>query len=418
MTDKRLRNWMQNLALLLLTASALLLLTRLSLLQNIRLSTVPLFSAETELQEPDALPAAMLASMNLMVTGDSEHGRCGRLCTAAGDAALQEVIPLLQEALGSAVPAGETGETALRDSLDDPGFYLEFTGGALPLQAAAAWLGEAFPLAQQVRSIALTAGGEDMATLFLLDGEGRVTRCDTALPVSAVRAVCEKFPPNGAYFAYETDYASLPPYTVLTAETAAAPDVSAERPAGYSAYNLLTALDFNAHTLSRYTESSGAEVVEESPRTLRIAPDGTVNFTSRGGIASGLYRASGQGMREVLAAGWRLAAALTEGTGASPLFLRAVEESEDGCVLRFRYEADGIPFFFSDGADALAITFQDGEAVRFTYRCRAYTPLDEEPAALLPAGMAQAIAAGYPDAMLSIGYEDDGARELSAQWYR
>lgn len=418
MTDKRLRGWMQNLALFLLTASALFLLTRLPLLQNIHLSAGPLFSMEPAAQEQDTLPAAMLASVNLMVTGNSEHGRCGRLCTAAGDAALQDVIPLFQEALGSAVPAGEAEEAALRASLDHPGFYLELTGGELHLQAAAAWLGEAFPLAQPVRAMALTAGGEDKVTLFLLDGSGKITRCATALPISAVRAACEKFPPNGSYFAYETGYTGLSPYTVLTAETAVLPDMSAERPAGYSAYNLLTALDFNAHTLSRYTESSGAEVVEESPRTLRIGPDGTVSFIGRGTIASNLYRASGQEMREVLAAGWRLASALTDGTGASPLFLRTVEESEDGCVLRFRYEADGVPIFFSDGGDALDITFQGGEVTRFTYRCRAYTPVEEEPAALLPAGMAQAIAAGYPGASLSVGYEDDGSGRLAAQWYR
>lgn len=418
MTDKRLRNWAQNLALLLLTASALFLLTRLPLLQNIRLSAVPLFSVEPATQEPDTLPAAMLASVNLMVTGDSERGRCGRLCVAAGDAALQEVIPLFQEALGSAALTGDTGEDALRDSLDDPGFYLELTGGELPLQAVAAWLGEEFSLIQPVRAMALTAGGEDTAALFLMDGSGKIARCATALPVSAVRIVCEKFPANGAYFAYETDYTGLLPYTVLTVETAAPPDVSAERPAGYSAYNLLTALDFNAHTLSRYTESSGAEVVEESPRTLRIGPDGTVSFISRGTAASNLYRASGRELREVLAAGWRLAEALTEGTGASPLFLRAVEESENGFVLRFRYETDGVPVFFSDGGDALAITFQDGEVTQFTCRCRAYTPLEEEPASLLPAGMAQAIASGYPGAALSIGYEDDGSGQLAAQWYR
>ena len=196
------------------------------------------------------------------------------------------------------------------------------------------------------------------------------------------------------------------------------PDISAERPAGYSAYNLLTALDFNAHTLSRYTESGGAEVVEESPRTLRIAPDGSVSLISRGTAASGLYRASGQGLKEVLAAGWRLASALSGGTGSSPLSLRSAEAEEDGWVLRFWYQVDGVPVFFSDGGDALTITFKGGAVTDFTYRCRSYTPLEEESAPLLPAGMAQAIAAAYPEAALSIGYEDDGSGRLAAQWYR
>ena len=418
MSDKRLRNWVQNAALALLTVSALLLLTRLPLLQNIRLSAGPLFSAEPEPEPADAPLAAMFSSVNLMITGDSEYGRCGQLCAAAEDAALQEAAPLFQEALGSAAPVGDATDAALRTALDDPGFYLELTCGELPLEAVAAWLGEEAPLERTVRAMALTAGGDDQVLLFLLDRDGRITRCTTALPGSAVRSACEKFAPNGACFAYETGYTSLSPYTVLMADVAAFPDVAPERPAGYSAYNLLTALDFNAHTLSRYTESGGAEVVEESPRTLRIGPDGAVSFISRGTISSGLYRASGQGLREILAAGWRLAAALTDGAGASPLFLQAVEETEGGYVLRFRYEVNGVPVFFSDGGDALAVTFQAGAVSSFTYRCRSYTPLEEEPAALLPAGMAQAIAAGYPDAALFIGYEDDGSERLAAQWYR
>jgi len=418
MSNKRLRNWCQNAALVLLTLSALLLLTRLPLLQNIRFSAGPFFSVEPEPAPEDSPPAAMLSSLNLMVTGDSEYGRCGLLCAGMEDAALQEASPLFQEALGSAALAEVTSDAALRRALSDPGLYLEFTCGELPLQAVAAWLGEETDLELSVRAMALTARDDDQVVLFLLDQEGVITRCNTALPGSAVRSACENFAPNGACFAYETSYTALAPYTVLVAETAAFPNVSAGRPAGYSAFNLLTALDFNAHTLSRYTESGGAEVVEESPRTLRIAPDGMVSFISRGVVASNLYRASGYGLREVLTAGWRLAAALTDGAGASPLFLQAVEETEGGYVLRFRYEISGVPVFFSDGGDALTVTFQEGAVSSFTYRCRSYTPLGEKPASLLPAGMAQAIAAGYPEAELTIGYEDDGSSQLTAQWYR
>ena len=418
MRNPHLRNLLQNTALVLLTASALFLLTRLPLLQNIRLSAPTLFTVEPGGETEDIPPAAMFASVNLMATRDSdEYGRCGRLCAGADDEALQEVLPLFQEALGSAVPAGAVEDTALREALNHPGLYLELTGGPLPLEAVAAWLEADAPFQSSVRSMALTAEGDEGTSLFLLDGEGNITRCNTALPVSALRSSCEKISPNGSYFAYETGYTSLAPYTVLMPKITPPPDVTAERPAGYSAYNLLTALDFNAHTLSRYTESGGAEVVEESPRTLRIGPDGVVSFTNRGG-GSGLYRASGEGLREALVTAARLAAALTEGTGASPLFLQEAEATENGWVLRFRYQADGVPVYFSDGGYALAITFQSGTVASFTYRCRAYTPLEEEPAALLPTDMAQAIAAAFPDAALSIGYEDDGSGQLAAQWRR
>lgn len=420
MKDKRLRAWVQNGALLLLTVSALLLLVQLPLVQNIRLSPRAIFSQNSEAgdQEESTPPAAIFPSINLMVTGNSEHGRCGQLCLSAGDDSLQAVIPLFQEALGSAAEGSPASDSELRDALNSPGLFLELTSEPLPLEVVAAWLGEEASFTQTVRAMALTTGTEDSADLFLLNGEGEASRYGTALPASAVQSICEGYLVNGGYFAYESGYNALYPYTVLTADAPVKPDVSAERPAGYSAYNLLSALGFNAHTFSRYTESGGAEVVEESPKTLRIGPDGVVSFTHRGEGAAGLYRVSGEGLAGAMAAGRRLAAALTDGTGASPLFLQEAEESENGCILRFRYQVDGTPVFFSGGNAALTIAFQNGAVTSFIYRCRAYTPLEEEAAPMLPTSMAQAVAAAYPDAALSIGYVDDGSERLSVQWRR
>lgn len=422
MKKKRLRNLLQDLVLILLTASALFLLARMPMLRNIRLSAQmqTLFSPPAAgAVEESAPPAALYPSVSLMVTGDSMYGRCGRLCVAADDPELQSVTPLFQEALGSALPANESADEAFRQALDGPGLCLEFTGGPLPLEAVACWLGEEAGAELAVGFMALTAGEEeDAASLYLLDGEGRLLRYATALPASAVRSVCDRFTPNGACFSYEREGLTLPPYTVLTAETPVLPDVQAELPAGYSVFNLLTALDFNAHTLSRYRESGGAVVVEESPRTLRISPDGLVSFTSRWESDSPLYRASGTGLREALSAAGRLTAALTEGTGASPLHLREVKAVENGYTLQFRYEVDGVPVSFSDRSDALSVTFQNGAVTAFTYRCRAYAPGEEAPAAMLPAGMAQAIAASRPGSTLSVGYADDGSGLLPAQWLR
>lgn len=423
MRKRRLRNAIQDLLILLLTLSALFLLVRLPMLQNIRLSSqVPaLFSQEPSDggQEEAVLPDAMFPSMDLMVTGDSQYGRYGCLCVSADDPGLQQVLPPFQEALGSAVPAGTASDRELQEALEGPGLYLRLTAGELPLEAAAAWLGEQVDFDQDLRAMALTIGASDAARLYLLDGQGGILRYDTALPASAVQALCESFSPNGAYFSYETAAGrEVDPYTVLPAELETPPDLLVELPAGYSAYNLLTALGFNAHTLSRYTESGGAEVVEESPRTLRLTPDGAVTLISRGGGVPPLYHASGQGLRETLAAAWRLASALTEGTGASPLHLQAVEQGENGYTLRFRYQAEGVPIFFSNEEDALAVTYQGGVVTSFSYRCRDYAVQEEASQALLPADMAQAIAAEYPGSALFLGYEDDGTGLLSAQWLR
>lgn len=420
MSKKRLRDHLQNLALILLTLSALFLLTRLPMLQNIRWSQRTFFAPDQSAGggEEDALPAGMFSSVNLMVTGDSEYGRSGLLCVSADDAVLQAVLPLFREALGSAGPAEPAAESAFRDALAGPGFYLELGGAVLPLEAVAAWLEEEPPdFSIELCAMVLTVGEE--TSLYLRDGDGGIFRCATALPGSAVLPVCEDFPPNGAAFAYESAYTSLMPYTILASAPAPLPDLFSELPAGYSAYNLLTALDFNAHTLSRYKESDGTEVVEESPRTLRISPDGAVRFLSREGSGSPLYRASGEGLREALAAAWRLASALTDGVGASPVYLQSVEERGEGeYVFRFRYQSEGVPVFFPDEGDALTVEFQKGLIVGFDYRCRVYRAAEEEPEAMLPAALAQAIAASYPQSGLFVGYEDDGSGQLSARWLR
>ena len=179
MKNKRLRGGVQNVCLILLTLSALFLLARLPMLREIRLpGQVPaLFSPEASPggQEEEVLPAAMFPSMNLMVTGDSQYGRYGRLCVSADDTSLQQITPQFGEALGSASTAERVSDDVFRRALEGPGLYLELTAGQLPLEAAAAWLGErAVGFDQLLRAMALTIGEADAAQLFLLDGQGDI----------------------------------------------------------------------------------------------------------------------------------------------------------------------------------------------------------------------------------------------------
>ena len=78
--------------------------------------------------------------------------------------------------------------------------------------------------------MALTTGEDDVTSLYLLDGEGRIFRYGTALYPPAVRSVCEGFLANGGVFSYETGYVALAPYTVLAQEVAAPAVLSSERP--------------------------------------------------------------------------------------------------------------------------------------------------------------------------------------------
>lgn len=410
--SKKLVDRLQNVALVVLTLSAVFLLLSFFHLRGgwtARFQTLLAVRPAAGGQEEASGVGELLAAPHIMVTSDSEYGRCGRLYTPAGDALLEKMLPLFGEALGSADQVGAAADQTLRAGLGKSSLYLDLTV-ELPLEVVAAWLGERTVFDRAVRAMALTTEGRDTAVLYLCGGEGEIFRYFTALPASAVEALTESVSPNGSLFAYETNYAPLAPYTVLVREAEGLPQVRSELPATYSSYRLLTALDFNAHTNSRYAEPGGTEVVMDGRRTLRIGPEGTVTYDS------GEEDAGGRGgALEALRAAGRLAAALTGGVDASPLYLRRLEAREDGYLVGFQYQVEGVPVRFPDEADALTVLVRGAGIAEFTCRCRTYVP-EEEASVLLPPSMAAAIASLYPEGELSLGYVDSGSGRLHADW--
>lgn len=410
--SKKLVDRLQNVALAVLTLSAVFLLLSFFHLRGgwtARFQTLLAVRPAAGGQEEASGVGELLAAPHIMVTSDSEYGRCGRLYTPAGDALLEKMLPLFGEALGSADQVGAAADQTLRAGLGRSSLYLDLTV-ELPLEVVAAWLGERTVFDRAVRAMALTTEGRDTAVLYLCGGEGEIFRYFTALPASAVEALTESVSPNGSLFAYETNYAPLAPYTVLVREAEGLPQVRSELPATYSSYRLLTALDFNAHTNSRYAEPGGTEVVMDGRRTLRIGPEGTVTYDS------GEEDAGGRGgALEALRAAGSLAAALTGGVDASPLYLRRLEEREDGYLVGFQYQVEGVPVRFPDEADALTVLVRGAGIAEFTCRCRTYVP-EEEASVLLPPIMAAAVASLYPEGELSLGYVDSGSGRLHADW--
>lgn len=418
--SKRTVNRLQNLALALLSLSALFLLSRIPLFGGKWANQVHAFltSPAAVQEEQNANLSSALAAVHIVVTSDSEYGRYSQLYTPVDSTLFQQVGPLFQEALGSASEVGATADKTLQEALSTPSIYIDLTT-ELPLEAVAAWLGEETPYNRSVRAMALTTEESDSAVLYLYSGDGSIFRYYTALPLSAVQDAAALCAPNSGAFAFESNYTTLAPYTVLTSQAVSAPVVQAALPTGYSSYNLLTALDFNAHTGFRYQESSGAEVITESPRTLRLDPDGTVSYSGSEDAASSLYRVAFSGEKpttvDALQSGLQLAAVLTGSTGASSLYLRSIDATDTGWQLSFGYQAAGFPVFFPDGEEALTITITGRTIVSFTYRCRTYTSLEEN-SSLLPTTMAIAIASLHPGSGLSLGYIDNGSDTLSAFW--
>lgn len=415
---RRLIGWGQDLAALALVLLAVLLVLRLPAFRGAltdRLQSLLSAAPAAGGEEESAGLGAEMASVDLMVTGTGGHERFARLSVDGDDPLLAQCKALLREALGSAGEPGEVPDSELRAALAAPGVYLRLPS-ELPLEAVCAWLEEEDAASGgSVRALALTAE-EGAAALYLQDGGGAVTSRATALPASAVEKLCAACTPNAGAFAWEAGYDTLEPYAILAPEPEETPCLTVSLPAGYSAYNLLTALDFNAHTGYRYPESGGAEVIVDSPRTLRVSPDGTVSCTVTGTVESPLYRSEGAGTAgEAVRAAGRIAQALTEGAAASPLYLCGAEETEDGWRVAFRYQWEGLPIYFSDGADALTVTVRDGEIAGFTYRSRLYAA-DGDSAGLLPASMAVSIASMTEGGSLTAGYVDTGAETLQPQW--
>ncbi len=419
--SKRGVDRLQDLLLVLLALSALTLVLRLPTFQeglNDRVQA--LFAAapaDTGVSLTEDLSGAMPA-VHLVATADSEYGRHAQLYLDAASPELTGVLPLFREALGSAAEAASSGDHALQAALNAPGLFLSLTR-PLSGSIAALWLGCESAPALEIQSMALTTGEDDSATLYLAAPDGSITRYATALTATAIYDCVAVFSPNGGSFAFESSYSALQPYTVLTAQVTAYPDIHAAVPDSYSAYNLLTALDFNAHTHYRHFETDGTEVVQESPRTLRVSPDGTVVYSGDKYTGSSLYqlRSSGETATDAdaLQAAITLASALTGGTGAAPLYLQSLSATDTGWQIHFSYQVQGLPVLPSGGGSALSVTISDSSISAFTYHCRSFTDA-ETFSPLLSPSIATAIAARSPGSGLSICYTDSGEELLSAQW--
>lgn len=419
MNKKAVVNFLQNITLLTLTVTAVLLLVRFPMLDSALSGRMrALLSAPEETVQRSFDLTTAITAVHFAVTDDSEYGRYTEINAAADGAEFLQLSPLLRAAIGSATAGRAATQTELRTALETPGIFVDLTT-VLPLQVVAAWLGEEFDGEGDIRALALTTARETAVLFFILE-DGSVVRCECALSSSAVREVTAAFAPNAGMFAYESDYDALSPYTILVQQVSGAAQMSASVPAGYSAYNLLTALDFNAHTYARYIESSGAEVVMQSPRMLRIGTDGTVQYSSNGDVTNELYRIACAGeapsAAEALQGACILAAALSDGTDAAPLSLDSVQKTENGWIISFCYRLDGVRVRLGDERAALRVTIAGDTITEFDYYCRAYTPA-EEGSVLLPPSMAVAIASMYENAELSLAYFDNGAAVISAHWF-
>ena len=419
MNKKLIVNFLQNLALLTLTVTAMLLLMRFPMLEGVvsgRMRAI-LSAPESAVQHSVDLTGAV-AAVHLVVTDETGFGRYAKINAPTAGMEFQKLEPLLRGAIGSATDSREATHAEFRTAMETPGIYVDLTT-ALPVSAVAAWLGEQFVGDDSVRALALTTARET-AMLFFLREDGSLLRCECALTSSAVREVAAEFQPNGGQFAYESEYTGLAPYTVFVQKVDSVVQLGGSIPAGYSAYNLLTALNLNAHTNSRYFESSGTEVVMQAPHFLWIGTDGSVHYSSDGEVSDPPYRIICENESpdavEVLRGVYLLATALSSGTAATPLSLEYMEKTDTGWIVTFGYRYDGVCVRQGDERAALRVVVTGDIITQLDYFCRAYTPAQEE-VVLLPPAMAVAIASAHSGGELTLAYVDNGVNVHGAHWF-
>ena len=419
MSKKVIINFFQNIALVALTVTAVLLLMRFPMLDGVISGQMRVLLSAPESRDQIGVDlSSAVSTVHLVVTDDAEFGRYTQMNASADGVDFQRLKPILRGAIGSAAVGRNATHTEFRNALNSPGVYVDLTT-ALPVSVVAAWLGEEFGTEDEIRALALTTVRET-AVLFFLRTDGTIMRCESALTSSAVREMVASFSPNGGRFAYESEYASLAPYTVLVQKMGAMSRVNASIPAGYSAYNLLTALELNAHANSRYFESSGTEVVMQAPHFLWIGTDGAVHYSSDGEVTDGLYRIACEGEHptavEALRGAYNIACALSEGVDAAPLALESVEKTELGWIINFCYRINGVTVRLGDEKQALRVVVQGDTIVEFDYFCRTYESTQES-TYLLPPVMAVAIASMHDGAELTLAYADNGEGAYSAYWF-
>ena len=415
---RKRRDFIQNITIALLSVTAVLLFAQSQIyglgLSGGLLSTFSGGDLPAASQGAGQADAALTGPVR--VAAASSLGRYGSVTLTTDDDAFEALRGLLEQALGSARDFTASGQPAFFQALDGLSVYYDFLA-PLPLSVLGELVRSEGAEELSARRLILAAEG-DGVVLHLWDGESGYFRCATALSQDTLETTISRYELGNAFFAYESadpNAQSVDPYSLFLEQEPALPELSVSVPLSDSD-RLLVALDFNPNTQFRYADASGAEVVREGGRTLRIHPDGTVTYQSGGSRALVLTdEAEPSLLTAVTSANTLLHSLLASSAGDAELYLKGLKTAGGELTLRFGYQVGGVPVRFADGQSAAEITVSQGAVSSMTLRIRQYTVAGTG-SLLLPLRQALAIAAGREGAELFIGYADRGAGTAGAAW--
>ena len=351
--------------------------------------------------------------MRAAVTG--EYGRYASVTLTTGEDRFIPIKTLLREVLGSARNRTDSTQAAFLEALGKTSVYCDFLS-ALPAAYLADLMGLSTDSSLSIRALAAVEE-KGQVILLLWDGVSHYYQCATAVQTSTLTEVLDHFELGVSTFAFEdsSGYGQrLSPLSLFPDPLPELPQLTLSA-ASVPTETLLSALGFNPHTNSRYQDASGAEVVVEGDRVIRISASGAFSYTS-GGEAALSIDASGTEptVREAVTGVQSLLDALMP-EGEARLYLLSLTQNGSEATLTFGYQLGGVPIRFADGSHAAEVRIEGQSITAFSLRLRRYT-LTERDSLLLPLALSRAIAQRYPGCELTVAYIDSYGESVGASW--
>jgi len=258
-------------------------------------------------------------------------------------------------------------------------------------------------------------------TLYLWDGDTGYYQAETAATRNDLTETVNRYELGSADLAMDladenSSYAAVHPCSLFLRELPQLPELSAAVPTQITD-RLLLQLDFNPNTKYRSTEASGAELIVENDRSLRVQPNGTVHYLS--GDSSALNIDAENSIPTLQEAAFHGGAFLTSlmssFIGDASLYLQDITQTDGITVMQFGYQVNGTPLRFSNGSYAAEVTLIGTTITAMDLNIRQYT-VSADSTSLLPLQQALAIAAREKNTDLSIGYVDKGGSSVASAW--
>ncbi len=407
--NKRLRrDRLQNLVILVLSISAVYLFFLTGSLDM----ELPEISLSSPAMEETPTSASLLQELNwpvtLVIHDGSGERRYRQLSTSESDFTSVEGLweDLFRDGFTSLAIPYERFESALAL----PGIYVSFPS-PIPLCILSERLGLPSTNEAVVQHLLLVT--EDEAVSFYHSDGEHFFLSHTSLKASELTATAGMISGSRCSFAFEQKDSILHPLTVLPDELPQYSQfsaVSAVQPANTD--SLLTFFGFNAHTTNRYVDSSGTEVIVESPRKLSITPSGHITYlgsTSYAPEGFSLSKHPSPTLSELVDGAYNLLMQLCEDTDLRFYLSDAEYHHGNGsCTLRFSRMAEGLPLLSGDGEAAAEFLIEDGIVISFRFLGRSYS-VSDTPSLLLPLRQANAIAGQFEGMEMALSYVDNGS---------